>query len=82
MERPTVEDIRAEAASIVDSNPPSVVLAKVVLGILFGFAWLLGRLWFFTAGAVTMMGLSLKYGYRKGAKVPTAKRQPAQARQL
>jgi hypothetical protein len=42
-ERPTVDQISAEAAEIAAANPPSRVLLTCVLGILSGIGWIVGR---------------------------------------
>jgi hypothetical protein len=68
-ERPTVDQLSAEAAEIARANPPSRVLLTCMLGILTGFGWLVGRTWFTVAHFTAFGMLALKYGYRRGAKV-------------
>lgn len=70
---PTLADVdrlRAEAEVIAAANPPSRVIASVLLGILTAVGWVIGRVWLFTVKQVAFCGLAIKYGYRKGAKVP------------
>jgi hypothetical protein len=68
-ERPTVDQISAEAAKIAANNPPSRVLLTCVLGVLTGVGWLVGRTWLTVAGFTAFCGLAVRYGYRRGAKV-------------
>ena len=67
----TVDQLNSEAAAIAARNTPLRVLAIVVLGIISGVAFVVGRIWLYTAHSVAFAGLAVKYGYRKGAKIPT-----------
>lgn len=70
----TVDQLSLQAADIAERNSPLRVLAIVVLGIVSGIAWVIGRTWFTIASTVAFFGLAVKYGYRKGAKVSTEKK--------
>lgn len=70
-ERPTVDQLSAEAAEIARANPPSRVMLTCVLGILCGVGWLVGRTWLTVAGLCAFCGLAIRYGYRRSAKVQT-----------
>jgi hypothetical protein len=71
----TVDDLTARAADIAANNPPSRVLATVVLGIFTIVGFILGRLWLYTAGALVYVWLSFQYGMKKGAKTAKPKAQ-------
>jgi hypothetical protein len=66
-----VDALRAEAAVLAAANPPSRVLATVVLGMFTLIGFVIGRTYLAAAAAVAFVGLAVKYGYRKGAKTPT-----------
>jgi hypothetical protein len=66
----SVDLLNEEAGRIAAANPPSRVLATVVLGLFFAVGWVLGRTWFFGAKAAVFGALAVRMGYRKGAKVP------------
>lgn len=65
-----VDLLSDEAGRIAAANPPSRVLATVVLGLLFGVGWVAGRIWFFSAKGIVFCALAARMGYRRGAKVP------------
>ncbi len=65
-----VDQLGVEAGRIAAANPPARVLAVVVLGLLTGIGWVIGRTWFFTAKGIVFCALGVRYGYRLGAKVP------------
>jgi hypothetical protein len=71
VERPTVDQLSAQAAEIAANNPPSRVLLTCVLGVLTGIGWLVGRSWLVVAGFAAFAGLAVRYGYRRGARVQT-----------
>lgn len=76
---PTVVDLLSEqAGAAAAANPPSRVLALVVLGLFTAIGWVIGRTWFFTAKSVAFCAFAVRYGYRKGAKVQVEPR-PAPA---
>jgi len=70
LDRPTVEFISAEADQIAADNPPSKVLATVVLALFTAIGWVIGRTWFYSAKSVAFIALAVRYGYRQGARVP------------
>jgi hypothetical protein len=70
LDRPTVELISAEADQIAADNPPSKVLATVVLALFTAIGWVIGRTWFYSAKSVAFIALAVRYGYRQGARVP------------
>lgn len=72
-----VDLLLSEADRIAVANPPSRVLATVVLGILFAVGWVIGRLWFFGAKGVIFAGLAVRMGYRRGAMTPIETHKPA-----
>lgn len=70
-ERTAIVDMLSdEAGRAAAANPPSRVLALVVLGLFTAVGWTAGRLWFHTAKSVAFCALAVRYGYRQGAKVP------------
>lgn len=72
---PTVVDLLSqEAGQVAAANPPSRVLALIVLGIFTAVGWVAGRLWFHSAKSVAFCALAVRYGYRQGAKVPVEQR--------
>jgi hypothetical protein len=74
MTESTADKLASQATQIAKNSSPLKVLAVVVLGLLSGLAWFIGRVWYFIASTVTFMGLALQYGYRKGAKIPVEKK--------
>lgn len=70
MEPAPVDYLRGEAGRIAAANPPSRVLATVVLALFTAIGWTVGRTWFFASKAVIFCGLAVRYGYRQGMKVP------------
>lgn len=77
MEPAPVDYLREEAGRIAAANPPSRVLATVVLALFTSIGWVAGRTWFFASKAVVFCALAVRYGYRQGMKVPAVPR-PAQ----
>jgi hypothetical protein len=71
-----VDALRAEAAAWAVANPPSRVLATVVMGVLTFIGWLAGRSYLALAGSVRFAALAVTYGYRKGAKAVTEPKRP------
>lgn len=65
-----VDQLVTEAKAAAVANPPSRVLATVLLGVFTAIGFLTGRTYLAAAAAVAFVGLAVKYGYRKGAKVP------------
>lgn len=77
MASPTVVDLlSADADRIANANPPSKVLATVVLGLFTALGWIAGRAWFYSAKSVAFVALAVRYGYRQGAKVPVEVKNP------
>lgn len=74
-----VDALADEARAIAAENPPSRVLAKIVLSLLAAVGFLIGRAYLAVAATVAFCGLAVKYGYRKGVKAQTAapKKRPA-----
>jgi hypothetical protein len=71
-----VDLLNEEAGRIAAANPPSRVLATVVLGLLFAVGWVIGRLWFFGAKTVIFCAICVRTGYRRGAMVKVEVKQP------
>lgn len=69
-----VDALRDEATAWAVANPPSRVLATIVLGLVSGVAWVIGRTWITLAGAVRFFALAVKHGYRKGSNAPVSKK--------
>ena len=68
---PTVVDLLNEqAGQVAVANPPSRVLALIVLSLFTAVGWVVGRSWFHLAKSVAFCALAVRYGYRQGAKVP------------
>ena len=77
MAAPTVVDLLSEqAGQTAAANPPSRVIALVVLGIFTALGWIVGRTWFFLSKGVIFCALAARYGYRQGMKVPVEPRPP------
>lgn len=77
MSAATVELISSEAERIANANPPSHVLAVIVLGFFTALGWVAGRAWFHSAKSVAFVALAVRYGYRQGAKVPVEVKSPS-----
>ena len=71
-----VDLLNDEAGRIAAANPPSRVIALVVLGIFTAIGWIVGRTWFFVSKGVIFCALAARYGYRMGMKVPVESRSP------
>jgi hypothetical protein len=72
---PTVVDLLSEqAGQTAAANPPSRVIALVVLGLFTAIGWTAGRTWFFVSKGVVFCALAARYGYRLGMKVPVEPR--------
>lgn len=71
LERATIVDLLTDQADqIATDNPPSKVLATVVLALFTAIGWVIGRTWFYSAKSVAFIALAVRYGYRQGARVP------------
>jgi hypothetical protein len=70
MDAARVDLISEEAGRIAAANPPSKVLATVVLALFMAIGWVTGRAWFYGEKSVVFCALAVRYGYRKGAKAP------------
>jgi hypothetical protein len=80
LERATIVDLLTDQADqIATDNPPSKVLATVVLALFTAIGWVIGRTWFYSAKSVAFIALAVRYGYRQGARVPVEVRKPAPA---
>jgi uncharacterized membrane protein AbrB (regulator of aidB expression) len=65
-----VDQLIADAKTAVAENPPSRVLATVMLFLLMLVPWVIGRLWYFLALPAAFAFGAVVHGYRKGAKIP------------
>lgn len=72
------DKISAEADKIAKSLSFGRFVMTVLAFVVATVSWIPGRLWFLTAKMFIFIGLSLKYGWIKGAKVPTEKKQARQ----
>ena len=77
--------LRFEAAEVADRTHPLHVIDTVVLAVLVGLGWAVGRAWWLlmfgsvlAAKGLVAYGLAVRYGYRQGAKTkPAPAPQPA-----
>ncbi|HEY1705624.1 MAG TPA: hypothetical protein VGG75_38555 [Trebonia sp.] len=77
-----VDLLLGEADRIATANPPSKVLATVILGLFTAVGWVIGRTWFYAAKSVAFIALAVRYGYRQGARVPVERKSPSSPSQL
>jgi hypothetical protein len=69
----TLANLRFEAAEVADRTHPLHVIDTVILGILVGIGWVVGRSWWllvfcavFAARGLAAYGLAIRHGYRMG----------------
>jgi hypothetical protein len=66
MNVPIVDILSEQAEKTAAANPPSRVLATVILALFTAIGWLLGRTWY----AAVFCFLAVRYGFRMGMKQP------------
>jgi hypothetical protein len=75
MSAQTLQQLRAEAAEAADRAHPLHVIDTVILAVLVGIGWAVGRAWWllafgsvFAARGLAAYALAVQYGYRQGAR--------------
>ncbi len=66
MNVPVVDLLSEQAERTAAANPPSRVLATVILALFTAIGWLTGRAWY----ASVFCFLAVRYGFRMGMKQP------------
>ncbi len=69
----TLANLRFEAAEVADRTHPLHVIDTVILGVLVGIGWVVGRSWWllvfcavFASHGLTAYALAVRHGYRLG----------------
>lgn len=73
-ERPTLADVRDEAAALAASASPAEMLLAAFLGVFSLLGWVIGRAWFLGA----FCAVAFRVGYWNGAKIPPEQRRRKQ----
>lgn len=79
--RPSVSELRAEAAGIVNRTPPRDLLLAALTLPFHVLGWIVGRAWWCGAEMLVLCFVAGKYGYWNGARVPAEQRVSKQAPQ-